>query len=38
MQFEHAHVGYESAHDYQKGWESTFTKLEHVLANKSSLS
>lgn len=31
MKFEHAHVGYESAHNYEEGWRSTFEKLEKVL-------
>lgn len=31
MQFQHAHVGYESAHDYELGWKSTFQKLEKML-------
>jgi uncharacterized protein YndB with AHSA1/START domain len=32
MQFEHAHVGFASAHNYLEGWNSTFLKLERVLA------
>jgi uncharacterized protein YndB with AHSA1/START domain len=32
MQFQHAHVGHESAHDYEFGWKSTFQKLERVLS------
>ena len=32
MQFEHAQVGFASAHDYVEGWNSTFLKLEQVLA------
>jgi uncharacterized protein YndB with AHSA1/START domain len=31
MQFEHAHVGFASAHNYEKGWKDTFLKLERVL-------
>ena len=34
MQFEHAHVGHESAHSYQQGWESTFLKLARVLGSE----
>ena len=32
MQFEHAHVGSKSAHNYLEGWKSTFGKLERLLA------
>lgn len=31
MQFEYAHVGFASAHNYAKGWKDTFIKLERVL-------
>lgn len=31
MQFEHAHVGKKSAHNYEAGWRNTFLKLERVL-------
>lgn len=31
MQFEHAHVGYDSAHNYLQGWNDTFLKLEKAL-------
>jgi len=31
MKFQHAHVGHESAHDYEFGWKSTFQKLDKVL-------
>ena|SRR5438552_2281126 len=31
MQFEHAHIGYGSAHNYLQGWKNTFLKLEHIL-------
>jgi uncharacterized protein YndB with AHSA1/START domain len=31
MQFEHAHVGFASAHNYLEGWNSTFLKLGRVL-------
>lgn len=31
MQFEHANLGLASKHNYIKGWESTFMKLEKVL-------
>ncbi len=31
MKFEHAHVGFASAHNYAKGWKDTFLKLERVL-------
>jgi uncharacterized protein YndB with AHSA1/START domain len=30
MQFEHANLGNESKHNYLKGWESTFLKLEKI--------
>jgi uncharacterized protein YndB with AHSA1/START domain len=32
MKFEHADVGFASAHNYTKGWKDTFLKLERVLA------
>ncbi len=32
MQFTHANVGTASAHNYVKGWESAFLKLEKALA------
>ncbi len=31
MKFTHANVGYASAHNYLKGWQDTFEKLERVL-------
>jgi len=31
MYFEHARVGFESAHNYAVGWTSTFGKLERIL-------
>ncbi|HVU55130.1 MAG TPA: SRPBCC domain-containing protein [Puia sp.] len=31
MAFEHARVGFASAHDYAEGWIRTFDKLERVL-------
>jgi uncharacterized protein YndB with AHSA1/START domain len=31
IKFEHAHVGFASAHNYSKGWKDTFLKLERVL-------
>lgn len=31
MQFEHAHVGYASAHNYLEGWNKTFIKLDQSL-------
>jgi uncharacterized protein YndB with AHSA1/START domain len=31
MQFEHTNLGIGSKHNYAKGWESTFSKLERVL-------
>lgn len=33
MQFEHAHVGNTSQHDYLSGWKTTFTKLEQLLSS-----
>jgi uncharacterized protein YndB with AHSA1/START domain len=33
MNFSHSDVGYTSAHDYQKGWEATFLKLNRVLSS-----
>jgi uncharacterized protein YndB with AHSA1/START domain len=36
MQFQHAHVGHESAHDYGFGWKSTFMKLNKVLCQMDS--
>ena len=33
MQFEHANVGFASAHNYAKGWKSTFEKLDRALAS-----
>ena len=32
MQFEHAHVGTASAHNYLEGWKSTFAKLDRLLS------
>lgn len=32
MRFEHAGIGYGSAHDYEYGWRRTFDKLARVLA------
>jgi uncharacterized protein YndB with AHSA1/START domain len=34
MQFEHAHIGTASAHNYLAGWQTTFEKLERTLNNK----
>jgi uncharacterized protein YndB with AHSA1/START domain len=34
MLFQHAHVGTASKHDYLNGWQTTFAKLERMLANK----
>jgi uncharacterized protein YndB with AHSA1/START domain len=34
MQFEHAHVGNKSAHNYKTGWQNTFVKLERLLKSK----
>ena len=31
MRFEHANVGYASAHNYEQGWESTFGKLQKAI-------
>jgi uncharacterized protein YndB with AHSA1/START domain len=31
MQFEHSHVGTESAHNYLEGWNSTFAKLGRLV-------
>ena len=31
MQFEHAHVGASSKHNYLVGWQTTFEKLEKIL-------
>lgn len=31
MQFEHSNLGHESKHDYLKGWQATFLKLERLL-------
>lgn len=31
MKFEHAHVGFASAHNYLKGWNDAFLKLDRVL-------
>ena len=31
MQFEHTNLGYTSAHNYMKGWNDTFLKLERML-------
>lgn len=31
MRFEHAHVGNESAHNYDNGWRGAFLKLEQLL-------
>ena len=36
MHFEHARLGGGSAHDYARGWESTFAKLERSLAGGNS--
>jgi len=33
MQFEHKNLGSGSKHNYELGWESTFSKLERLLAN-----
>jgi uncharacterized protein YndB with AHSA1/START domain len=33
MQFEHMNVGSASKHNYEKGWQSTFLKLERLLCN-----
>jgi uncharacterized protein YndB with AHSA1/START domain len=35
MQFEHINVGSGSKHNYAKGWQSTFLKLEQLLASGS---
>lgn len=32
MSFSHADVGSMSAHDYQKGWQATFLKLDRALS------
>jgi uncharacterized protein YndB with AHSA1/START domain len=32
MVFEHAGVGHASMHDYEKGWKSTFEKLQRLLS------
>jgi uncharacterized protein YndB with AHSA1/START domain len=32
MNFEHAHVGNKSLHNYQAGWQDTFSKLQHLLS------
>jgi uncharacterized protein YndB with AHSA1/START domain len=37
MFFQHAHAGTASMHDYQKGWQATFQKLEQVLTGKKTL-
>jgi uncharacterized protein YndB with AHSA1/START domain len=34
MQFEHAHVGTKSAHNYLEGWQTTFEKLERTLKSQ----
>ena len=31
MQFEHKNLGSDSKHDYAKGWQNTFSKLERML-------
>ncbi len=31
MQFEHAHVGFASAHNYERGWRDTFLKLDRIF-------
>lgn len=31
MHFQHAGIGYGSSHDFEKGWQSTFDKLERTL-------
>ena len=31
MQFEHKNLGSDSKHDYAKGWQNTFSKLERLL-------
>jgi uncharacterized protein YndB with AHSA1/START domain len=33
MNFSHAGVGDTSAHDYQKGWQATFLKLDRALSS-----
>ncbi|MBL7858828.1 MAG: SRPBCC domain-containing protein [Cyclobacteriaceae bacterium] len=35
MQFEHKNLGLGSKHDYAKGWQNTFLKLERLLAASS---
>ena len=35
MQFEHKGIGRSSKHDYAKGWQNTFSKLERLLASPS---
>jgi Uncharacterized conserved protein len=32
MQFEHAHVGDKSAHNYKAGWRATFAKLDGLVS------
>jgi hypothetical protein len=34
MQFEHAHVGNKSSHNYLAGWQATFDKLDRMLKIK----
>jgi len=34
MQFKHSGVGTESAHNYEKGWEDTFIKLEKLMSRQ----
>ncbi|RNI34814.1 SRPBCC domain-containing protein [Hanamia caeni] len=34
MQFEHKNFGSASKHDYEKGWQSTFLKLERLLEHQ----
>jgi len=34
MQFEHKNPGSDSKHDYVKGWQSTFSKLERLLSTQ----
>ena len=35
MRFEHAGIGYGSSHDFERGWQSTFDKLERALRRQS---
>jgi len=34
MQFEHKNLGSHSKHDYTKGWQNTFSKLERLLGTQ----